>query len=114
MPQEADQLIDAQQRRDAVLFRSVCQQLFALPDLKLSTGKRLVEIASEEDAKRGELAVHALRYSGLILEDDVFQSLLRGALEKFDEGELVRLADCESSRPPTPRRLAPNQIKLLE
>jgi hypothetical protein len=114
MAELGDELLVALDRKNAARFGAICRELHLSEDLKTSTCKHLVEMVSEDDLNQAEAAVNALRFSGLVLEKEVYQGLLKAAETIFHEQALAELAASEMNRAPGPRRSAPKQVRVLE
>ena len=113
MPDESDSLMSALQRKDAQLFADVGARLAEAKDKGVQTGYALLQVIVAADPSRAELAVNALRFSGLALLDEVYIGLLRAAKQLYPPSVLQRLRSVELLRERERKERAAAEVRLL-
>jgi hypothetical protein len=110
----AAELLRALEARDASCFGSLCRELEAAPAERQRCGEDLIAIVAGPDAAKAELAVDALRFSGVATDDRVHRRLFATACAVFPDGELAAGANAERSRMCEGRERMPAKVRLLQ
>lgn len=92
MSSAAEDLLSGLEKKDASLFGRACGNIQAPACERREVWRQLISIFRETDTHRAELAVNALRFSGLVLDGDCYEELIPAAEERFSADKVAKLA----------------------
>jgi len=109
----AESLLAAYEKGDSSTYAGICARLHQSKDERQRAAERLLEIVCEDEARRAELAVNTLSFTGIAREKQWHEKLVAVAEKVFSPEILSKLAECESRRLTGVKGRLPTQVRLL-